>query len=229
MAVYSYGQLEGLWDEAGGPPGEASEAAAIAEAESAGNPDAAYPGKTIAPGTGTTSDATGLWQILGLPAGNFTAAELTDPLENAKMAVAKYEQAGNSFTPWQTFDEGNVNPQSGIAPDYSGIPAGGSPTATTTAATSGPIPGWLENIIPGGGAIDEISGLLNVKNWVDWAERGALMFFGGILIIVGIIRLTSSSGGKSQTTVINQSGTSKKAGVVGAGEGAAEVAAVLCL
>jgi len=232
MAIYSYGQLEGLWDEAGGPPGQASEAAAIAEAESGGNPDAAYPGKTIAPGTGNTSDATGLWQILGLPAGNFTAAELTDPLENAKMAVAKYEQAGDSFTPWQTYDEGIVNPQSGIAPDYNGIPAGGSTSASTTAATSGPIPSWLENIIPGGGAIDEISGLLNVKNWVDWAERGALMLFGGILIIVGIIRLTSSSGSKSQTTVINQSGGKKSAAkseAVGAGEEAAEVAAVLCL
>ena len=106
MANYTFAQLEGLWEQAGGSSATAPVAAAIALAESGGNPDAAYPGETIAPGTGTTTDATGLWQILGLPAGNFTAAELTNPQDNAEMAVAKYTQAGNSFSPWQTYTNG---------------------------------------------------------------------------------------------------------------------------
>ena len=116
MTTYSYGQLEGLWIAAGGSAATAPLAAALAEAESGGNPLAAYPGTTVAPGQGSTTDATGLWQILGLPAGNFTAAELTDPLENAKMAVAKYQQAGNSFSPWQTYDDGTYSVQNGVAP-----------------------------------------------------------------------------------------------------------------
>jgi hypothetical protein len=197
MTIYDYAQLEGLWDEAGGPPAQASLAAAIAEAESGGNPLAAYPGTTVAPGMGSTTDATGLWQILGLPAGDFTAAELTDPYENAKMAVAKYTQAGDSFTPWQTYDEGDYDLQN-VAPTSKGIPTGpGSepvPDATTTSDYN-LIPGWLQGIlgvVPGGQGVTELGGLLDPENWIDWLERGALMLFGGILIIIGVVKLTSN-------------------------------------
>lgn len=100
----SFADLEQLWVQAGGDPRWAPTMAGIAWAESGGNPDAAYPGETIAPGTGSANDATGLWQILGLPAGNFTAAELTNPLDNAKMAVAKFDQSegagATGLDPW---------------------------------------------------------------------------------------------------------------------------------
>jgi hypothetical protein len=142
MTTYSYGQLEGLWIAAGGPAAEASTAAAVAIAESGGNPLAAYPGTTVAAGQGSTTDATGLWQILGLPSGDFTAAELTDPLSNAKMAVAKYEQAGNSFSPWQTYDEGdytlqNVAPIAWTGGGGTTTPAAGSGGSSGTAAVTG--------------------------------------------------------------------------------------------
>ena len=133
MSTYSYAQLEQMWINAGGPATVAPVAAAIALAESGGNPNAAYPGTTVADGQGSTTDATGLWQILGLPAGNFTAAELTDPASNAKMAVAKYQQAGDSFSPWQTYTEGTYRQylQSGVSPTAAGVPAEGSTTTTT--------------------------------------------------------------------------------------------------
>ena len=136
MTTYSYGQLEGLWIAAGGPAAEASTAAAVAIAESGGNPLAAYPGTTVAAGEGSTTDATGLWQILGLPSGDFTAAELTDPLSNAKMAVAKYTQAGNSFSPWQTYDEGDYSLQTGVAP-VAWTGGGGAGTASTGTGSTG--------------------------------------------------------------------------------------------
>ena len=93
MANYSYAQLEGLWINAGGPRSQAPIAAAIAEAESAGNPNARNP-----------SGASGLWQILGAPAG--VSGNMFNPATNARMAVAKFKQAGNKFTPWVTFTNG---------------------------------------------------------------------------------------------------------------------------
>lgn len=100
----TFRELEELWIRAGGDPAWAPTMAGIAWAESGGNPDAAYPGRTIRPGHGSATDATGLWQILGLPNGNFTAAQLTNPLDNARMAVAKFEEAqraGESgLAPW---------------------------------------------------------------------------------------------------------------------------------
>jgi hypothetical protein len=200
MTTFSYAQLEALWDQAGGPSAQAPIAAAIAEAESGGNPLAAYPGTTVAPGQGSTTDATGLWQILGLPAGNFTAAELTNPQDNAEMAVAKYTQAGNSFTPWQTYDTGAYQQyvQGGIAPNSSGTGGSDTGAATTTASL---FPSWMQSILsylPGGNAANAAAVLADPTNWIDWAERGALMLFGGILIIIGLIRLTSGGSGMSE-------------------------------
>lgn len=77
--VESYGQLEGLWDQAGGARNMASLMAAIAEAESSGN-TRAY----------NASGASGLWQILGLP----FPGDPFDALTNARMAVAKYNSQG---------------------------------------------------------------------------------------------------------------------------------------
>ena len=157
MVTYSYSQLEALWIDAGGPAAVAPLAAALAIAESGGNPLAAYPGTTVAPGQGSTTDATGLWQILGLPAGNFTAAELTIPIENARMAVAKYRQAGNSFSPWQTYTQGTYKVLSGIPP-ASSVPGAdsqggvGGPSTSTTASTTSSASG------SGGGTVTGVQG-----------------------------------------------------------------------
>lgn len=86
---YSYGQLEGLWDRAGGAPSMASLMAAIALAESGGNPGAYNP-----------SGASGLWQILGVP----FAGNPMDPLTNARMAVSKLASQG--LGAWVTYTDG---------------------------------------------------------------------------------------------------------------------------
>jgi hypothetical protein len=95
---YSKAALESLWTGAGGPPGLANLAAAIALAESGGDPNAHNP-----------SGATGLWQILGavLP-GN-----LYDPVVNAANAVKKWRDA-HGFTPWVTYTHGDY--QAYLAP-----------------------------------------------------------------------------------------------------------------
>ena len=82
---YSYYGLESLWRGAGGPSWAAPEAAHIAICESGGYIYAHNP-----------SGASGLWQILGLP----FAGNPYNPFTNARMAVAKFRAAGNSFAPW---------------------------------------------------------------------------------------------------------------------------------
>ena len=206
MTDYSYAQLEELWDEAGGPADEASTAAAIGEAESGGNPLAAYPGTTVAPGQGSTTDATGLWQILGLPAGNFTAAELTDPVWNARMAVAKYEQAGDSFSPWQTYDSGAYLQflQGGVAPSSSGVPSSPSNAVATSAASPSPLTeaeggflGSLFGVSPSAALSNPLAGVnafandietyIKWQSWLfnpaNWVRIGA--FICGLLALVG--------------------------------------------
>jgi hypothetical protein len=87
--MYTAPQLAALWVQAGGPPGVADTAAAIALAESGGNPSVV-----------NSIGATGLWQIYN---GNGEVPGAKDPMTNARMAVAKYRGAGNKFTPWTVY------------------------------------------------------------------------------------------------------------------------------
>jgi hypothetical protein len=78
-------------------------AAAIAEAESSGNPNAL--GDTdIGSGTGSF----GLWQINAdaHPEYGPNFAQLYDPSTNAAAAYAIYKTAGYSFKPWSTYNSG---------------------------------------------------------------------------------------------------------------------------
>lgn len=106
MTVFDYAQLEGLWLKAGGLHSVMSIAAAIAEAESSGRSDAR-----------NASGASGLWQILGRPPG--IPGDIFDPAVNARMAVAKYKDAGDSFTPWVTYTNGAYldSLRQGVKPD----------------------------------------------------------------------------------------------------------------
>jgi hypothetical protein len=99
----SIAQLEQLWIEAGGPIGAAPQAAAIATAESRGNP-------TAYNATQASGDQSfGLWQINTAPGahtqwkGQVTAQDNTsifNPLQNAKDALALYSGTGGFTGPW---------------------------------------------------------------------------------------------------------------------------------
>lgn len=95
MTTYSYGQLEGLWINAGGDPSKAPLMAAIALAESGGSTTARNP-----------SGATGLWQILVPVHGDLIRkyGDPTDPNANAKEAVSIYKSQGLSA--WTTYTSG---------------------------------------------------------------------------------------------------------------------------
>ncbi len=92
---YSIDELEKLWIAAGGPPGVAHVAAAVALAESGGNPRAVGPDTPY-------GNAMGLWQILGQVVGG----DIFDPMVNARNAVKKYTDAGG-WSPWEAYTNGN--------------------------------------------------------------------------------------------------------------------------
>lgn len=88
--MYSCSGLEALWDAAGGNPASARTAAAIAMAESGGNPNAVSP----------TNDY-GLWQING---SNGALATLS-PSGSARSAVI-LSHNGTNWSPWTTYTSG---------------------------------------------------------------------------------------------------------------------------
>lgn len=99
--TYSFGQLRNYWIMAGGPKGVTADiAAAIALAESAGDPNSTNP--TDNNGTQTSW---GLWQI-SLGNHNEPAPDWNNPLTNARLAVAKYNGRGGQFTDWGTYVTG---------------------------------------------------------------------------------------------------------------------------
>ena len=122
---YSYGQLEQLWISAGGSRALAPLMAAIALAESGGDPQ-----QTNLTDNNGTQTSWGLWQISD-GTHNEPVQGILDPLTNAKAAVSKYKQQGLSA--WGTYDSGAYEQyyQGGVAP--SKLPqGGGSQDATLT-------------------------------------------------------------------------------------------------
>jgi len=185
--IYSLARSVGLTDA------RAKVAAAVAMAESGGNPNAHN--------TTPPDDSYGLWQInmygsLG-PArrkslGLSSDADLYNPQTNAK-AMAQISNNGGNFHPWSTYTNGSylkfVN-------------------ATVEDKTGDP--GWLSKI---GGAVSPIIGARDVAGsaagavemmgkaavWVsnplNWL-RVAYVVVGGVIVVVGVHSIIGSPGAR---------------------------------
>jgi hypothetical protein len=94
----SFASLEEVWEQAGGSSLIAPVMAAIALAESSGNPNALNPDDNNG-----TQTSWGLWQI-SLGNHNEPSPEWNQPLENAKLAVQKLQTQGLSA--WGTYTSG---------------------------------------------------------------------------------------------------------------------------
>ena len=166
MPQYSYAQLEQLWINAGGSKATAPVAAAIAEAESGGDPGAL----NLTDNNGTQTSV-GLWQV-----SNGThqyPPSWATPAGNAAEAVAKYQAGG--WAPWGTYDSGAYRQylNGATTPDPNVPPA----TATLTSSAGsdcllGPFPhtSWC---------------LLN-KSQARALIGGLTMAAGGVVIGVGL-------------------------------------------
>lgn len=112
MATISHADLEALWVAAGGSQATADTAAAIAQAESGGNPSAilntAYPKLPgyHPPSEGASPEySVGLWQVNELAHPTYSTAYLLVARQNAVAAVA-ISSGGRSFSAWSTFKSG---------------------------------------------------------------------------------------------------------------------------
>lgn len=99
MAAYTFGQLEDLWTQAGGPRKLAPTMAAIALAESGGNPRAVHHNPASVHSPATTDR--GLWQINSSHGYGLSSF---DPKQNARQAVAVYHSQG--LHAWTTYTLG---------------------------------------------------------------------------------------------------------------------------
>lgn len=181
----SYAQLEGYWIQAGGPKAVAPIAAAIALAEDSGQ-DSVQQGQPYA------TTGWGDWQITP---GNSepqvgTNNALLNPLTNAKAAVAKYEQAGNSFTPWTTFTSGKY-----LQFLQGNVPAQNQGSATTTPASTASAfgfswPSEITNFFQDGQAfVDKLMWLVMPSSWL---RIGAFLI--GIALLLLAIRALVAAG-----------------------------------
>ena len=127
MANLTYAQLEGYWIAAGGNKAMAPLMAAIALAESSGDPNNTNPTDN-----GGTQTSWGLWQI-SLGNHNAPSPSWNDPLTNAKLAVGKYNTQG--LRAWGTYTSGKYLQymQTGVNPTTeNSSPVGGSTPITNT-------------------------------------------------------------------------------------------------
>lgn len=196
-----------LAQNAGLPLDKAQIAAAIAMAESSGNPNSHNYNPV------TKDDSYGLWQInlwgdlkgrvgqLGLK----TAADLFNPQVNAA-AMARYSKNGTDFTPWSTYTRNDYKKflssaqkakPAVAAPD--GI--GGDLAGGAVGALGGGLIGDAQAL---GGAVGDTAALAKeagqalqrTANWVttpqNWLRVG-LVIVGGTAVLAGISQVIAST------------------------------------
>jgi hypothetical protein len=214
QSVISYATAMGYWVANGGSPKVANIAAAIAEAESDLDPTIVQTGQP-AEDTGW-----GLWQITPTSgiSQNGQFGDLLNPANNAKAAVYLYKQAGDSFSPWVTYQDGSYKAFVGN---------GSADLAGLTPATGDPGSGGADCIFGG-----ESIGLgltfpcLLSRSGARAMIGGAIIAAGGVLGLFGAIGLASASGALGAAEKLG-GGAAEAAGAVATFAGNPEVGAPL--
>jgi hypothetical protein len=192
--AYSYGQLEQLWVQAGGSRALAPLMAAIAMAESAGNPAA-----NNYQDNGGTQTSWGLWQVSNGTHSWPGQQDPNNPLNNARYAVQKYQSQGLSA--WGTYDSGAYKQyyQGGVAP--SSLPQGGSATATQAEdiawydVLSGNFTGVLEKIWSLGNQAGQAASAADALTQIARGFLLLLRAFEWFFVPSHIVRLICAAGG----------------------------------
>ena len=143
MPPFTTLELEQLWVAAGGSPDADAVAAAVALAESGGDPtridNTAYPARPgyHKPAAGAQPEySVGIWQVNMLAHPSYTEAALLTPTGNAKAAIA-ISGNGKDWQPWSTYTSGAYlkflpgaeTAAGGASPGGSAADAGIAPTA----------------------------------------------------------------------------------------------------
>ena len=177
MANLSGPQLTQLAIQAGFPAGEAQTASAVALAESSGNPNA----------ISVTNDF-GVMQInKSAHPELFRQFIWNDPLQNMRMALVVFQQAGNKWSPWSTYKSGRYKlfmSQTGSANSGGVAGAGGALGLGTQ-----PIDPSSADI-----AVGTTNFIAAASDPVFWTR--VAMFIGGVVLALvglhGLLNLSSS-------------------------------------
>lgn len=188
---YSFTELEELWIIAGGPRGAAPTAAAVALAESGGDPNAENHNAN-----GTVDR--GLWQINSVH-GSLSTKSVAD---NTIGAVRIYNEAHGSFSPWTTYQTGAYRRYTAPkgAPsllsilnplDWSTVPQGAAEIAAKLGQTGSFVASSRQQEQAGEAAGQAINRSLfggGVAGWVGKiVVNGVLLAAGAVLVIYGIM------------------------------------------
>lgn len=125
-----------------------------------------------------------------------------DKLPNAYKAYAKYmnallhEENGSVEKALAAYNAGPGNIPAGIGYADHVLSLAGAGTDITDPG-KGAIPAKTDSIISSLNPLPWLEDALGISDFTDLLERGSLMLFGGILIIVGIIKFTKTSPPKS--------------------------------
>jgi hypothetical protein len=252
----SYAQLKSVWLSAAQGTQYATNAwaslmAAIAEAESSGNPNSTNPTDN-----GGTQTSWGLWQI-SLGNHDEPSPNWNDPVVNAQLAIGKLE--GQGLSAWGTYTSGAYKTylNGATTPDGTGIQGGSAVDAaqlTAAAAvasnclwsipTLGSVIGSTGGGIIGGfiggitgnpsAGVSQLSGSGGYCIFSRSEARGlvgaGLLVGGGLVILWGVQLLTVLAGLKAAGSVIStvtgaKSTATRGAGLFGGGAGAGTAAA----
>lgn len=179
--TYNLAQLEALWIGAGGKVSQAPIMAAIAMAESGGNPKAK-----------NASGASGLWQIMmpvnagDVPGG---AGNVFDPQANAKAAVKILNSQG--LGAWTTYTTGAYTQFLKQAKDaMSVVDTGHSTLDNVLNAPANAVNAVTQPITSTADAIGSIVGFVtNLQNWIRIGEAVAAF----VLLAMGLRSLTGTT------------------------------------
>jgi hypothetical protein len=186
--AYTYAQLKALWIKNGGSAIAADIAAAVALAESGGDPNAS---NTNANG----SIDRGLWQINSVHGAQSTF----DVTANTKAAIA-ISNNGKNWNPWVTFKSGAY--KKFLSP-------------TTAAATTVPTGSDIStaSLIPGisvsklvESAINQLLKMMGLGDLTDMLERAGLIILGFALVLFGIHLLGQGESAKTYVSNVTDSG-----------------------
>lgn len=218
--AYSFAQLEGLWINNGGSAAMAPIMAAIALAESSGNPNATNPNDN-----GGRQTSWGLWQLSD-GTHNQPVSNILDPNVNAAQAVKKLKSQG--LQAWGTYTSGAYRRfmKSGVTPDTTSVPSGSTTGSTGNAEQTG-LTSDIGNAV-GKGLADAFAAVfapfINIMIWGVETLLGLGLVVAGVLIMANQSEKTADIlEGKQASGEAEK--TAKTGGLVADAEEVAEVAA----
>lgn len=201
----SYAQLEGLWLKTAAGTSYATKPwaalmAAVAEAESGGNPAATNPNDN-----GGKQTSYGLWQVStgthAPPSPNWA-----DPATNASLALGKLQ--GQGLAAWGTYTSGAYKAylSGSTTPDLTVTGSPAALTAETAAAQGGDClygfsgvsgTSWINDVLGNGGNVGQFCIL--TRSEARGVAGVTLMAGGGMVLLVGVALALLAAGLESPT------------------------------